>query len=215
MSASDHSNTPWRLAVLISGSGRTLRNLLEAIDRGELNAEIVAVVSSVADVRGLEIAAEAGIPTHVLTAKDAKGVDAYSAKTYEFLARYEPDLVVMAGYLRRLLVHPGWENRIVNIHPALLPQAAGYAAGKGFYGDRVHQAVLDHGDSETGCTVHVVTDVYDDGPPLAQSIVPVHAGDDVRTLADRVFATECELYPRVLREYMAANPQLKREVQQG
>lgn len=210
MSASDHSNTPWRLAVLISGSGRTLRNLLDTIERGDLNAEIVVVVSSVADVRGLEIATSAGIPTHVLTSKDAKGVDAYSEKTYEILTRYEPDLVVMAGYLRRLLVHPGWENRIVNIHPALLPQAAAYAAGKGFYGDRVHQAVLEHGDSESGCTVHVVTDVYDDGPPLAQSIVPVHATDDVRSLADRVFATECELYPRVLREYMNSNPRLKR-----
>lgn len=211
MSASDHSNTPWRLAVLISGSGRTLRNLLETIERGDLNAEIVAVLSSVADVRGLEIAAEAGIPTHVLTAKDVKGVDAYSAKTYDLLAPYQPDLVIMAGYLRRLLVHLGWENRIINIHPALLPQAASYAAGKGFYGDRVHQAVLDHGDVETGCTVHVVTDEYDDGPPLAQTSVPVHENDDVRTLADRVFATECELYPRVLREYMAANPHLKRQ----
>ena len=210
MSASIHSNTPWRLAVLISGSGRTLHNLLSAIDRGDLNAEIVTVVSSVTGVQGLDIATEAGIDTHVLMPKDAKGLDAYSTATYEILAPYQPDLVIMAGYLRRLLVHAGWENRIVNIHPALLPQAAEYAAGKGFYGDRVHQAVLDHGDTETGCTVHVVTDEYDDGPPLAQSVVQVQPTDDVRTLADRVFATECELYPRVLREYMAANPQLKR-----
>lgn len=210
MSASDHSNTPWRLALLISGSGRTLRNLLDTINRGDLNAEIVTVVSSVADVRGLDIAADAGIPTHVLTAKDARGVDAYTAASYEILTPYQPDLVIMAGYLRRILIHPGWENRIVNIHPALLPQAAEYAAGKGFYGDRVHQAVLDHGDVETGCTVHVVTDDYDDGPPLAQSVVPVHATDDARSLADRVFATERELYPRVLQEYMKANPGLKR-----
>lgn len=211
MNASVHSNTPWRLAVLISGSGRTLRNLLDAIRRGELNGEIVAVVSSVADVRGLEIAAEAGIPTHVLTSNDAKGVTAYSAATYEILTPCQPDLVIMAGYLRRLLVYPGWENRIVNIHPALLPQAAAYAAGKGYYSDRVHQAVLDNGDLESGCTVHVVTDEYDDGPPLAQSVVSVNPTDDARALADRVFATECELYPRVLREYMTSNPQLKRQ----
>lgn len=204
------STAPWRIAVLISGSGRTLRNLLDVIATGELSAEIVVVVSSVADVRGLEIAAEAGIPTHILSPRDAKGIEAYSAATYELLTPYEPDLVVMAGYLRRLLVHPGWENRIVNIHPALLPQAASYAAGKGFYGDRVHAAVLEHGDSESGATVHVVTDEYDDGPPLAQAVVPVLPVDDIRALADRVFAAECELYPRILREYMNANPQLKR-----
>jgi formyltetrahydrofolate-dependent phosphoribosylglycinamide formyltransferase len=201
---------PWRIAVLISGSGRTLRNLLDAIAAGDLHAEIVAVVSSVADVRGLEIAVEAGIPTHVLSPRETKGIQAYSAATYEVITPYQPDLVVMAGYLRRLLVYPGWDGRILNIHPALLPQAAAYAAGKGFYGDRVHAAVLAHGDTQTGATVHVVTDEYDDGPPLAQCIVPVLPGDDTRTLADRVFAAECVLYPRVLREYMAAHPELKR-----
>lgn len=200
---------PWRIAVLISGSGRTLRNLLETIAAGELHAEIVAVVSSVADVRGLDIANSAGIPTHVLSPRDAKGIEAYSAATWELLTPYRPDLVVMAGYLRRLLVFPGWEGRVINIHPALLPQAAGYAAGKGFYGDRVHAAVLKHGDAESGATVHVVTDKYDDGPPLAQCVVPVLPGDDVRALADRVFAAECELYPRALRAYMSAHPELK------
>jgi phosphoribosylglycinamide formyltransferase-1 len=204
------STAPWRIAVLISGSGRTLRNLLDAIAAGDLHAEVVAVVSSVADVRGLEIAVDAGIPTHVLSPQEVKGIHAYSASIYEVLTPYQPDLVVMAGYLRRLLVLPGWEQRIINIHPALLPQAAGYAAGKGFYGDRVHAAVLAHGDSETGATVHVVTDEYDDGPPLAQCTVPVLPGDDVRALADRVFAAECELYPRTLREYMSAHPELKR-----
>ena len=206
----NESTDPWRIAVLISGSGRTLRNLLDAIAAGVLDAKIVAVVSSVADVRGLEIAVEAGIPTHVLSPREAKGIHAYSAATYELLTPYQPDLVVMAGYLRRLLVHPGWEHRIVNIHPALLPQAASYAAGKGFYGDRVHAAVLAHGDTESGATVHVVTDEYDDGPPLAQCMVPVLPGDDIRTLAGRVFAAECELYPRALREYMEVRPELKK-----
>ena len=203
-------DSPWRLAVLISGSGRSLRNLLDAIAAGELNAEVVTVVSSAADVRGLQIAAAAGIPTHILKPSDAKGIDAYSTATYQILQPYKPDLVIMAGYLRRLLVHPGWENRSLNIHPALLPQAASYAAGRGFYGDRVHAAVLDHGDEESGATVHVVTDEYDDGPPLAQSVVPVLPGDDVRALAERVFAAECELDPRVIRDYMTLHPELKR-----
>jgi phosphoribosylglycinamide formyltransferase 1 len=210
MSSHQSSSRPWRFAVLISGSGRTLQNLREVIEAGEINAEIVVVVSSAAHVRGLQIAEEAGIPAHVLTPKGAHGVEAYSDSIYQQLDPYKPDLVIMAGFLRRLLVHPGWEGRILNIHPALLPQAAGYAAGKGFYGDRVHAAVLTHGDTESGCTVHVVTDTYDDGPPLGQSVVPVHASDDSRTLADRIFAKECELYPRVIREYMLAHPELKR-----
>lgn len=210
MSSLPNSTRPWRLAVLISGSGRTLQNLIRVIDSDELNAEIVAVVSSAEDVRGLEIAAEAGIPTHVLTSKHARGVDAYSSAMYELLTQYQPDLVLMAGFLRRLLVHSGWENRILNIHPALLPQAASYAAGKGFYGDRVHAAVLANGDTKTGCTVHVVTDTYDEGPPLGQGIVHILAEDDAHTLADRVFAQECELYPRVIREYMESHPKLRR-----
>ena len=199
----------WRLAVLISGSGRTLSNLLACIDRGDLNAEIVVVVSSVPGVRGLDIAEAAGIPTHTLTTQDARGATAYSTAMYALLEPYGADLVIMAGFLRRLLVHPGWENRILNIHPALLPQAAGYAAGKGFYGDRVHAAVLEHGDTETGATVHVVTDTYDDGPPLGQCVVAIKANETVRTLADRVFMHECELYPRVIREYMDTHPELK------
>lgn len=204
----DAVHRPWRLAVLVSGSGRSLENLLQVIGHGTLAAEVVTVVSSVADVRALEIAAAAGIPTQVLTHHNARGVDAYSTAMYEILAPYRVDLVIMAGFLRRLLVHPGWENRILNIHPALLPQAASYAAGKGFYGDRVHAAVLAHGDIESGATVHVVTDEYDDGPPLAQSVVPVLADDDVHTLANRVFAAERELYPAAIREYMEAHPEL-------
>lgn len=210
MSSHPDQFRPWRIAVLISGSGRTLQNLQQVVDAGELNAEIVTVVSSSEGVRGLEIAADAGIPAHILAPKDARGVDAYSTAMYELLSTYQPDLVIMAGFLRRLLVHPGWENRILNIHPALLPQASSYAAGRGFYGDFVHAAVLAHGDEESGCTVHVVTDTYDDGPPLGQSVVKIDAGETVRSLADRVFAEECELYPRVIREYMAAHPELLR-----
>ncbi len=209
MESPHQSQHPWRLAVLVSGSGRSLENLLQVIDRGELAAEIVVVVSSVAEVRALDIAAAAAIPTHVLTHRDTRGAEAYSAAMYEILTPYRVDLVIMAGFLRRLLVHPGWEDRILNIHPALLPQAASYAAGKGFYGDRVHAAVLTHSDTESGATVHVVTDVYDDGPPLAQAVVPVLTDDDVHALADRVFAAERVLYPETIREYMASHPELK------
>jgi phosphoribosylglycinamide formyltransferase-1 len=201
---------PWRLGVLISGSGRSLRNLLQVIGRNELDAEVVCVVSSMAGVKGLEIAADAGAPTYVISRAQFPGAGDYSQAVYDVLAPYEPDLLIMAGFLRRLLVFPGWEGRILNIHPALLPDAAAYAAGKGRYGDRVHEAVLARGDRVSGATVHVVTDVYDDGPPLLRSEVPVEPGDTAQSLAARVFAAECKLYPEAIRQYMAQHPELKR-----
>lgn len=99
---------------------------------------------------------------------------------------------------------------MLNIHPALLPQAEAYAAGRGKYGDHVHAAVLAHGDTVSGATVHVVTDEYDAGPPVLQRQVPVLPGDTAESLAARVFAVECELYPEAIRQYMAAHPELKR-----
>lgn len=211
----DHStpanDRPWRLAVLISGSGRTLRNLLDEIDRGDLHAEVVCVVSSRSGVKGLEIAAEAGIPTTVVSRRAYPGVEESSAVTYEAIVPHAPDLVIMAGFLRRLLVFPGWEGRILNIHPALLPDAAEYAAGKGCYGDKVHAAVLARGDTVSGATVHVVTDIYDDGPPLMRVEVPVEPGDTIESLAARIFTQECLLYPEAIRRYMAAHPELKRK----
>jgi formyltetrahydrofolate-dependent phosphoribosylglycinamide formyltransferase len=205
------NDRPWRLAVLISGSGRTLRNLLEEIERGDLHAEVVCVVSSRDGVKGLEIAAAAGIPATVISRRAYPAAEASSAATYEVIAPYAPDLVIMAGFLRRLLVFPGWEGRILNIHPALLPDAAAYAAGKGCYGDKVHEAVLAHGDAVSGATVHVVTDIYDDGPPLMRAEVPVEPGDTVDSLAARIFTQECVLYPEAIRRYMAAHPGLKRQ----
>lgn len=201
---------PWRLGVLISGSGRTLRNLLDVIERAELHAEVVCVVSSLEGVKGLEIAADAGIPAYTVTRQAHRGAERYSRAMYETVTPHSPDLLVMAGFLRRLLVLPGWEGRILNIHPALLPEAAAYAAGKGNYGDRVHEAVIARGDTISGATVHVVTDVYDDGPPLMRVEVPVNPGDTPITLAARVFEAECELYPEAIRRYLATHPELRR-----
>jgi len=211
MNLGDSANTrPWRLGVLLSGSGRTLRNLLEVIARGDLDAEIVAVVSSVDNVRGLEIAREASIPVSVVTRRDAPDVEAYSQRVYDAFAPYDLDLIIMAGFLRRVLVFPGWEGRILNIHPALLPDAAADAAGRGRHLERVHAAVPAPGDPVSGATVHVVTDVYDDGPPLMRAEVPVLPGDTPETLAVRVFTAECTLYPEAIRRYLREHPELKR-----
>jgi formyltetrahydrofolate-dependent phosphoribosylglycinamide formyltransferase len=201
---------PWRLGVLISGSGRTLRNLLDVIERRELDAEVVCVVSSREGVRGLDIATGAGIPTYTVTGAQHRGVQVYSQAMYDIVTPHAPDLLIMAGFLRRLLVFPGWEGRILNIHPALLPDAAAWAAGKGCYGDRVHENVIAHGDRVSGATVHVVTDIYDDGPPLMRVEVPVEEGDTAESLAARIFTEECVLYPEAIRQYMAAHPDLKR-----
>lgn len=200
---------PWRLAVLLSGSGRTLENLLRSIGRGELEARIVNVISSVAGVRGLEVAANAGIPREALIRRDFPDNAAYSDAVFAALASARPHLILLCGFLRQIVVPPEYEGRILNIHPALLPQAASYAAGRGRYGERVHHAVLDHGDTVSGATVHLVTNDYDEGPPLCQCEVPVHLDDTPATLGTRVFAAECVLYPNAIRRYLTAHPELR------
>jgi phosphoribosylglycinamide formyltransferase 1 len=209
--ANDATTRPWRLGVLLSGAGRTLQNLLDVIGREELDAEIVAVVSSVEGVRGLDIARDTGIPATTVTRRHAPDIEIYSQKVYDAFAPYGADLIIMAGFLRRVLIFPGWEGRILNIHPCLLPDAAEYAAGRGRYGERVHASVLAHGDAVTGATVHVVTDVYDDGPPLLRVEVPVLPGDTPESLGTRVFMAECELYPEAIRRYLRDHPELKRD----
>lgn len=205
------ADRPWNLGVLLSGGGRTLENLLGAIDRGELDARVSVVVSSVAGVRGLDIATAAGIPAVTVPRLAFGSLADYSAGIYAAVEPFAPDLLIMAGFLRKMLVFPGWEGRILNIHPALLPDASAYAAGKGRFGARVHAAVLANGDQVTGATVHVVTDEYDAGPPLARAEVPVRDGDTPETLAARVFAVETAIYPATIRRYMTDHPVLKRE----
>jgi formyltetrahydrofolate-dependent phosphoribosylglycinamide formyltransferase len=196
--------------VLISGGGRTLKNLLNAIDRGDLDARVSVVISSMPDVRGLEVAAVAGIPAAVVQRQAYASLTEFSGGIYDAVSPFAPDLLIMAGFLRKMLVFPGWEGRILNIHPALLPEASAYAAGKGKFGNRVHAAVLENGDRVTGATVHLVTDEYDAGPPLARVEVPVRPGDTPETLAARVFAAETEIYPAAIRRYITDHPALKR-----
>ncbi len=201
---------PWRLAVLLSGSGRTLANLLDVIAAGALDAEVVGVASSRSGVRGLEIARQHDIPVATVTRKQVPDPAAHGRAILDAVEPFAPDLVILAGYLRQIAVPPDWEGRMLNIHPALLPQASAYAAGRGKYGIHVHAAVLAHGDTVSGATVHVVTADYDEGPPLLQRSVPVMPDDTPETLAARVFRVECELYPEAIRRYIAAHPELKR-----
>jgi formyltetrahydrofolate-dependent phosphoribosylglycinamide formyltransferase len=196
-----------RTAVLLSGTGRTLENLIRVIAAGELPCAIAAVVSSRPNVRGLDIAAAAGLPSFVFERRHYPSDETYSDEIYRTLRGCDVELILLAGFLRKLVVAEPWEGRILNIHPALLPDAAA-ASGHGFYGERVHAAVLAGGASQSGATVHVVTNEYDAGPVVMRAIVPVLPDDTPASLAARVFEAECRLYPAAIRRYIADHPEL-------
>jgi formyltetrahydrofolate-dependent phosphoribosylglycinamide formyltransferase len=187
--------SPLRIVVLISGGGTTLRNLIEKIAAGQLDARIERVISSNAAARGLEFAREAGIPTDTIERKAFESNKAFSDAVVTAFRKSSTDLVVMGGFLKLIEIPPDFENRVINIHPALIPAFC----GKGFYGPRVHEAVLEYGAKLSGCTVHFVDNHYDHGPILLQRAVPVLDDDTPKTLAARVFAAECEAYPEALR----------------
>lgn len=184
---------PARLAVMLSGSGRTLVNLLRAIEDGRLSARVVGVIAS-KECLGAQRARDAGLPTRVMP-----GVIP-AAELGVTLAAFGAEAVALAGYLKKIDMPPGWDGRVVNIHPSLLPKFG----GQGMYGDRVHAAVLAAGERESGCTVHVVDGEYDRGPILLQRRCPVLPGDDVHTLAARVFEQECLAYPEALEQFIRA-----------
>ncbi len=185
---------PLRLVVLLSGGGRTLINLLEAVRAGRLQAEVPLVVSSRHDAAGIARARAAGLAVEVLRPRDYPDPAGFAAAQSRRILRERPDLVIMAGYLVHWPPPPELRGRVLNIHPALLPRHG----GRGLYGDRVHAAVLAARDRESGCTVHVVDEEYDHGPVVAQAHVPVLPGDSVETLAARVFAAECATFPEAI-----------------
>jgi phosphoribosylglycinamide formyltransferase-1 len=188
---------PINLAVLVSGSGTTLQNLLDAIARRELNAVVRLVVGSKPGLKGLDRAAAAGIPTAVIDRRPFDAAVPFSRAVFAEIDRAGVDLVCLAGWLCLLDVPDRWAGRVMNIHPALLPSFG----GRGLYGRRVHQAVLDHGCKVSGCTVHFVDNDYDAGPIILQRTCPVAEDDTAETLAARVFEQECVAYPEAVRMF--------------
>ncbi len=186
------SERPLVLGILLSGGGRTLQNLVDRIAAAELDAQIACVIGDREDAFGLVRAGNAGIPA--LVERDPKRI-------YEILRAHRVELVCLAGYLRLLPIADDFRGRVLNIHPALLPDFG----GKGFYGTRVHRAVLEAGVPESGCTVHVCDEEYDKGEILVQKRVPVMEGDTAESLAVRVFAMECEAYPEAIRLWVTNN----------
>lgn len=183
------------LAVLLSGTGRTLANFLKRIEDGSLPARIVAVGSDRESARGLQIAAEAKIPTRVFKKSRFANRQERDREIFRWLREQGAQLLCLAGYLSLLDLSGRAGLPVLNIHPALLPRFG----GSGFYGDRVHTAVLQAGEKESGATVHLVDERFDSGQVLARIKVPVLPSDDLASLRARVFQAECKLYPQVLR----------------
>jgi phosphoribosylglycinamide formyltransferase-1 len=189
-------SSPLKIAALVSGSGTTLQNLLDVIAAGQLDAEISVVIGSKPGLKGLERAAAAKVMNFVVErAAFGDDVAAFSKAVFDLIDDAAVDLVCCAGWLCLLDIPDRYRGRILNIHPALLPSFG----GKGMYGRRVHQAVIDHGCKVSGCTVHFVDATYDTGPIVLQRACPVLDDDTADTLAARVFEEEKVAYPEGIR----------------
>ena len=190
-----------RIGVLISGSGTNLQALMDAIDTGCIpNAKVVVVISNRRSAYGLERARAHGIPAECILKREFEDEEAFNRAILERLKYYGVDLVVLAGYLSILSpeVVRSYPNRIINIHPSLIPAFC----GKGFYGEKVHRAVLDYGAKITGATVHFVDEGTDTGPIILQRPIEVKEDDDVHSLAARVLEVEHQLLPEAVRLFV-------------
>lgn len=181
-----------RILVLISGNGSNLQTLLDQAAEGRIGGEVVAVISNKADAYGLERARRANVATEVLPGRDFADRESYDAALLTLMEGYQPDLVVLAGFMR--ILTPGfvrhYAGRMLNIHPSLLPK---------YQGLNTHQRAIDAGDDEHGCSVHFVTEELDGGPVILQARVPVFAEDDAAAVAARVQVQEHAIYPLAVR----------------
>jgi len=174
-----------KMAVLLSGSGRTLDNFHERIKAGTLNATIEVVISNVADALGLKKAENYGYPAFHAVGSEA---------TNEIIGRYDVNLIALAGYLKLYTPPEALKKNVLNIHPSLIPSFC----GDGFYGHHVHEAVKARGCKVSGCTVHFANEVYDEGPIVVQKCVALDDDDTPDDIAAKVFAKECEAYPEAI-----------------
>lgn len=193
---------PPTIAVFVSGGGRSLENLANEIQAGRLAARIGLVLANSAKCLALERAQRLAIPSVVLDPERKLTPEEFGRDAFLAAESFGADLVVLAGFLRLLVVPERWLGRVVNIHPSLLPAFG----GKGFYGHRVHEAVLARGVQFTGCTVHYVTNEYDAGPILLQRVLPVQPNDTPDSLAARVFEEEKIALPEAIAMHASGHP---------
>ncbi len=184
------------VAVFLSGGGRTLANLIQHRDHHALPIDFRLVISSSAKVRGLEIARNSGMETLVVRKREYPDPLDYSRAMFDPVRDCGAELVIMAGFLKHVLIPDDFAGRVINIHPALLPDFG----GEGMYGHHVHEAVLRSGVKTSGCTVHFVDNHYDRGPIILQRSCDVQPDDTPESLAARVFEQECEALPAAIRK---------------
>lgn len=198
--------TALRIGLLASHGGSNLQAILDACRSGAIAADPVVVISNNSQSRAMERARLAGVPTVHLSSQTHPDPAKLDVAILEALVAHGVQIVVLAGYMRKLGAQTTghFRNRILNVHPSLLPAHG----GKGMYGMRVHEAVLAAGDRETGATIHVVNEAYDDGAILAQRAVPVLPQDDAEAVASRVLSIEHALYVDTLRRIAAGELEL-------
>jgi formyltetrahydrofolate-dependent phosphoribosylglycinamide formyltransferase len=189
---------PLRLAVLLSGNGTTLQNLIDHIEAGQLSAAIVVVISSRPDAYGLTRAKRHGLEAVCIPRRAYQDRQGFDDELDRILDRHRPELIALAGYLHRFRIAPHYHGRVMNIHPSLMPAFC----GKGLYGLRVHQAALDYGVKVSGCTVHFADADYDHGPVILQRAVPVFDHDTAEALAERVGREERKAYPEAIQLFV-------------
>ena len=180
-----------KLVVLISGSGSNLQSIIDAIGAGHLKAEIVAVISNVANVKGLQRAIDNGIPSVILPHGDYPDRHAFDQQLQASIDSYDPDLVILAGFMRILTapIAKHFRGRMLNIHPSLLPKYPGL---------HTHQRVLDAAETQHGMSIHFVTEQLDGGPLVFQQSFPIEADDSADSLFNKVQKLEHQHYPEVI-----------------
>ncbi|MBL0666560.1 phosphoribosylglycinamide formyltransferase [Aeromonas jandaei] len=191
-----------RILVLISGNGSNLQAVLDHCASGKIAGEVVGVISNKADAYGLIRAQEAGVATATLSQQQFASREEYDAALLALMADYQPDLVVLAGFMRilspQLVRH--FAGRMINIHPSLLPK---------YQGLHTHQRAIDAGDSEHGASVHFVTEELDGGPVILQACVPIFEGDEADEVAARVQVQEHSIYPLVVQWFCEGRLQMR------
>jgi len=183
-----------KLVVLASGSGSNFQSIINSVKDGTIKgASIEALIAGKSGIEAIERAKKNDIPVYTLGAE-------FESELIEILDELNPDLIILAGFLKKIPseVIDKYPNKIINIHPSLLPKYG----GKNFYGMKVHQAVIEAGDDVSGCTVHYVNEIYDAGKIIDQVTVPVKADDTPETLSKRILKQEHQLYPKVIQKLL-------------
>jgi len=185
-----------RIVVFASGSGSNFQSILDSIQNGSLPVTCAGLICDREGIYAIDRARHFDIPVHVIRRRDFEDVTNYALSLVATLQALNPDLIVLAGYLSKVpdMVVAHWTGKIINIHPALLPKFG----GKGYFGLNVHRAVIEASETESGCTVHYVDEVYDHGSVIEQAVIPVLADDTPESLQQRILEQEHSLLPKVI-----------------